>query len=182
MRKIIVLAVLVLAFSFAAMAQDLPKAEVFGGYSYYRADLGNTGTGTNKINLNGWNAAVTGYFSKAVGVTADFSGHYGKPNIGGLDINTKVHNFMFGPTIAARSEKATLFGHALFGGQKFSTKVAGVDLLTDTGFAMALGGGVDFNVAKNFAIRPAQADYIYSKHGGEHQNNFRYSAGVVLKF
>ncbi len=182
MRKLIVLALLVLAFSFSAVAQDLPKAEVFGGYSYYRADLGTTGTPTNHINLNGWNAALTGYFSKMLGVTADFSGHYGKPDVGGFKVDTKVHNFMFGPTLAARSDKATVFAHALFGGQKFSATTLGSSVLSDTSFAMAFGGGLDFNVGKNFAVRPAQVDYIYSKHNSEKQNNFRYSAGVVLKF
>lgn len=168
---------LVLALSFAAMAQDLPKAEVFGGYSYYRANLGNTGTSTTHVNLNGWNGALTGYFSKAVGITADFSGHYGKPDVGGFKLNTKVYNYMFGPTIAARGEKATVFAHALFGAQKFKA-----ENVSDNSFAMALGGGFDYNVGKNFALRPAQLDYIYSRHGGVRQNNMRYSAGVVFKF
>ncbi len=42
MRKLIFVGVLVLAMSGLALAQDFPKFEVFGGYSYLRSDLGNT--------------------------------------------------------------------------------------------------------------------------------------------
>ena len=46
-RKSILLAGLFLLLPAGAMAQDVPKAEVFGGYSYFNADRGG--------NLNGWN-------------------------------------------------------------------------------------------------------------------------------
>ncbi len=41
MRKLLFVGVLVLAMSGFALAQDFPKFEVFGGYSYLRSDLNN---------------------------------------------------------------------------------------------------------------------------------------------
>ena len=42
MRKLLFVGVLMLAMSGLALAQDFPKYEVFGGYSYMRSDLNNT--------------------------------------------------------------------------------------------------------------------------------------------
>src|SRR6266513_1919874 len=50
---------------FPALAQDIPKAEVFGGSSWAGG------------NFHGWNASVTGNVTKRFGIVADFSGHYG---------------------------------------------------------------------------------------------------------
>ena len=40
MRKFLIAIIAVLAVSFTAMAQDTPKAEVFGGYQYLRFNPG----------------------------------------------------------------------------------------------------------------------------------------------
>src|ERR1044071_2489914 len=65
LRKTISALCLVLLASFAARAQDVPKVDVFGGYSWAGG------------NFHGWNASVTGNITKRFGVVADFSGHYG---------------------------------------------------------------------------------------------------------
>jgi hypothetical protein len=91
MRKLLFVGVLVLAMSGLALAQDFPKYEVFGGYSYLRSDLnnsspfvseyyaenGNLGTG----NLNGFEASFTYNLNKWLGIKADFGGHFGKSNM-----------------------------------------------------------------------------------------------------
>lgn len=53
--------------------------------------------------------------------------------------------------------------------------------VTDNAFAFALGGGLDVKVNDNFAIRVAQVDYLGDKLGGQTGNNFRYSAGIVIR-
>src|SRR5262245_54507163 len=73
MRKSLFVVCLLLAFALIAQAQDKPKIEIFGGYSYLRADDNDDG-----INLHGWNASATGNLNKWFGVKADFSGHYGQ--------------------------------------------------------------------------------------------------------
>ena len=82
-----------------AFAQDTPRAEVFGGYSYLHIDTqgvtGSTldalcnntfGTGTCPAGtfqvhnaFNGWNGSVQANVNRWLGVAADFSGHYGRP-------------------------------------------------------------------------------------------------------
>ena len=50
------------------------RFEVFGGYSYARADVGSSG-----FNLNGWNSAFVTNINRWFGIVADVSGHYGSP-------------------------------------------------------------------------------------------------------
>jgi len=169
MRKAIVILSLVLVFSLSAAAQDTPAAEFFGGYSYARVDA----SPASDLNLHGWNASLAGNVNRWLGFVGDFSGHYGSPS--GVDVSD--HTFMFGPRITARSEKATPFFHALFGGARASAIGS-----SETAFAMALGGGLDYNLNKNFAVRVGQFDYLPTRFGDDTQNNFRYSTGIVLRF
>lgn len=201
MRKLLVVLVVTLAFGMTAFAQDAPRFEVFGGYQYTNLDVDELnqaaqdflGTTVDKtrFNLNGWNAAATAYFSDNFGITADFSGAYGSPDvtfagIGTANLDSTFHTYMFGPTIRVPGERSTVFARALFGGAKGKFEdPSGAGLAADdSGFAMALGGGFDVNMNPNFAIRVAQFDYLYTKlfDTDDHQNNFRYSGGVVFRF
>jgi opacity protein-like surface antigen len=164
MMRILIRVSLFLLAAMPALAQDAPKADVFGGYSYSRFNpgtpAGGSGTGAN---LNGWNASITGNFNNWLGVTADFSGHYGSPSISGINVDTRTHYFLFGPRVSFRKhERVTPFGHALFGAAKLKGSAA---LLTDrqTAFAMAFGGGVDVKVSDRAAIRLFQADYVVTR-------------------
>ena len=178
MRKSLIWAALTIALSVTSFAQtDYTKGEVFGGYQYTRINIGN---GVSGENFNGWNAAAQYNWSKAFGVKADFSGAY--KNVSGVSL--RQHTFLFGPVVSARSEKATFFAHALFGGAR-ATADTGSSFFgsaSDTAFAMALGGGLDYNLNKNFAVRVGQFDYLPTRFGGDTQNNFRYSTGIVLRF
>ncbi|MGE5112363.1 MAG: outer membrane beta-barrel protein [Acidobacteriaceae bacterium] len=176
MRKTFLVSMLILASCVFAAAQDRKKAEVFGGYQWTNVD---SGSGFDRQNFNGWNGAVTGYFNENLGITADFSGAY-KSESG---VNVKLYTYTFGPTIRVPMDKATPFVHALFGGGHISASASGFgDLGTSNGFVYALGGGFDYNASENFAIRVAQFDYLGTRFEGENGKNFRYSAGVVLKF
>src|SRR5215469_3692909 len=50
------------------LAQDVSKIDLFGGYQYTHLQP--------NLNLNGWNASVTGNFNSWFGVKLDFSGAY----------------------------------------------------------------------------------------------------------
>jgi opacity protein-like surface antigen len=157
-------AVAIAVLALPVMAQeDFPRAEVFGGYQF-------THHSDPSLNLNGWNAALNGNFNRWFGVTADFSGSYKN---GG-----HFYSYMFGPTIAARSEHVTPFVHALFGGA-----TAGDGGSSDTAFAMALGGGLDANVGRHVAVRLVQADWLLLRSGGvTDKKNVRVSTGLVFRF
>jgi len=159
-----------------AYAQDSPKAEVFGGYSFASANL----TGSGRDNLNGWDGSLTGNFNRWLGVTAEITGLYGSQNVTSplgapcppfcspFHLNTHAYTFLFGPNIALRGERFTPFAHALFGAAHTSESVSldGVSFpvlppplpsisvgLSDTSFAFALGGGVDVGLSRRFAWR-----------------------------
>lgn len=157
-----------------AVAQDYHKAEVFAGYQW--TNVG-PGAGADRINMNGWNGQLSGYFNRSVGITADFSGAYKSESGASLHL----YSFMFGPTFRVPSEKVTPYVHALFGAARLSGSALNLSA-SENAFAYALGGGVDVNANKNVAIRIGQFDYVGSHFESENQKNFRYSAGIVFKF
>lgn len=159
--------VLVASFAFAADAPEAPKAQIFGGYQYTRIDTGGL---TGNINANGWNAALTGNFTKHLGITADFSGAY---KDGG-----HMYSYLFGPQVSGAMGKARPFAHVLFG----ANTIGGSGTSSDSGWAMAFGGGLDVSASKVVAIRLGQFDYLRTNHFSTGLNNFRYSAGLVLNF
>lgn len=180
MRKLFVLAALVVLFSGAAMAQDHPKAELFGGYSFARVNPGGGMTGENFP--VGWHASIAGNFKDWLGIAGDFTGNY--KTISGID--TKIHTYMFGPRISYRkNEKITPFAHVLFGGARVNAGAFGVGA-SDSALAMAFGGGVDAKINDNFAFRVAQFDYVLTRFDiptvSQNQHNFRISTGIVFRF
>jgi opacity protein-like surface antigen len=183
MRKVFVLAALLVLVSGAAMAQDHPKAEIFGGYSFAHIS---PGQGIQSDNLpKGWHASVAGNFNDWFGIAGDISGNYGKPDFGtGIGLDTKIHTYTFGPRISYRkNEKVTPFAHVQFGGAHLS----GTGVVSENAFAMNFGGGVDIKINNNFAIRAGQFDYVLTRFNGPvtgtktFQHNFRYSAGIVIR-
>ena len=90
MRKLVFVGVLMLAMSCVAMAQDFPKFEVFGGYSYLRSDLDSTtsfGIYSNSEGTNGKSGATNGHgfevaftynLNKWFGIKGDFSTHWSR--------------------------------------------------------------------------------------------------------
>jgi opacity protein-like surface antigen len=200
MRKFVIFVTIVL-LPLVLVAQESPKTEVFGGYSYLR-NSGNS--------FNGWEGQGTLNFNRYLGVTVDVSGHYRNavaftPVTGvSLTATQRLYNFLFGPTLTARFGKHAAFGHALFGAAHSSLSagvsvpiIGGISTNVNSGtaFAMALGGGIDIGLTHRFAIRAAQLDYLYTNFnaldalaGGlssgtsGHQNSFRYSGGGVIRF
>jgi opacity protein-like surface antigen len=152
------------------MAQNISKAELFGGYSWAGG------------NFHGWNSSVTGNVTRRFGIVADFSGHYGTEQ-GSILVKQNAHSFLFGPRYSFRGKRFTPFVYALLGvtrfhesatvfGQKFSA--------SDSGFSSALGGGLDVRVNDRVAIRAFQIDYFRPNFFGEAHNRGRLAFGVVL--
>lgn len=173
MLKMFIVLGLLFAASGWVEAQDVPKAEVFGGYSYAGG------------NFHGWNTSVTGNVNKWFGLVGDFSGHYGSELEGVIKINKDAHSFLFGPRFSRRGKKFTPFAYALFGATRFheSATVSGRQLsTTDTGFSSAVGVGLDVKINDRVAIRAFQIDYFRPNFFGEAHNRGRLAFGVVLHF
>src|SRR3954462_8494160 len=99
MHRFAAVLIIAAALPFHALAQDAPRAKVIGGFQYLRANTNTDVSDLDHFNLNGWNASFSGYFNLYLGVTADFSGAYGSPEVLGVPLHTKLHTFMFGPVL-----------------------------------------------------------------------------------
>jgi hypothetical protein len=160
------------------MAQDVPTAEVFGGYSFTRCNI----NGNTDCNFDGWNAAVDFNVNKNWGAVVDLSGYYGfQRNTNGYSwFDSKTHNFLFGPRYTFRAKKVTPFIQGMIGIQHVNPEKA---YMTQNNFAMAIGGGFDVNVNDRISIRPIQLDYFTRRIVSEGFNdNLRFSTGIVFKF
>ena len=138
-----------------ASAQVPTSGNVFFGYSYYSTDL----SSIDRANTNGWEASVEGKVIPFLGFVADFDSHYGSQNfavpcpVGASDcfaFNADVteHNFLFGPRVSFSVGKFRPFAEALFGAAHVD---ANNGVGSDTSFATALGGGLDY---KTFVRSP----------------------------
>jgi len=131
MAKILVLVSVLLIMPLAAIAQDYPKAEVFGGFSIFSGsiaigdyddissmlgtDNGNIPTGWilegNTLRRNdrdqfyGFQANVAGNFNEKFGIVADFGWQFKNLN----EERLEVYEYLFGPQFSMRADRATIF-------------------------------------------------------------------------
>ena len=191
MRKLLVVPMLLLVCGVYTAGQDAPKAELFGGYSYLHFDKGNAAGGDNSV-PGGFNIDGTYYFLRLIGGTADFQFHHkswsNDPVFGSADGN--VFSFHAGPRLKAHLGKFEPFVHALFGVTHGSFAPEGGTTHSDNAFSMKLGGGLDVAVHRHIALRLGEANYYYTNfsktanfntNGQDHQSNFTFSVGVVLR-
>jgi opacity protein-like surface antigen len=233
MRKMLLALSLVLLFSFVLAAQDksksvlvvqdYPRIEVFGGYSFLHSgnhdsrlnaqNLPPSFVGTSiylasdgTANLNGWEGSITLNLNKWVGITSDFSGHYGSmkfdefqqvivvpapPPVFARTENPgfSSHSFLFGPRFTYRNtERVIPFAHVLFGVNREAADTSEIvpapgiyDDVKETSFAFAAGGGLDFKISKRIAVRAPQIDYLLNYRNDDRHNNIRISAGLVFR-
>jgi opacity protein-like surface antigen len=210
MKRVLLLVAVLLVVTASANAQyDHPKAEVWGSYSLFRADIDVLDNET----LHGYGAGVQGNFTSYFGVAFEFTSNHGASGpvtiqVPGTlivvpDLDTRINTFMGGPRFSYRPRAVTLFAHALFGGANSKLR----DEKGSSGFsesntevAMAFGGGLDVNLGRHYAIRAAQVDYLMihtdinrrltggggvgtvSSSTSDWLHNIRYQAGFVFKF
>jgi hypothetical protein len=168
------------AFGSAAKAQETttPKYEIGLNYSWLhvnsanfdRQRTGNGGSGYFEYNVN-----------KTLGLVADFGG-YANTRTG---FDDKLMSYMFGPRFNLRHAKFTPYAQFLFGGAYLFENNAGLSQ-SKNAFATAAGGGLDWQLTNHIAFKPIQVEYVMTQLAtpngfGNHQNDVRYSAGVVLR-
>lgn len=194
MRKLRVVLLVIVSCSVPMLGQT-DTGELFGGYSFERIT---PGCGSNyrcggpgpTTNLNGWTAALTGYFYKSLGISGQFTGAYN--GTAALSYSTvQRYTYQFGPAYAFRVRKARPFVHALFG--RVTQNSSPDQTLSYSAFLWSVGGGLDIKASSRISIRLAQLDYE-RQHvpvvdtGGPTPipsvgvNGLRYSAGIVLNF
>lgn len=181
MRRIAVVMALALAAAGSprAKAQETPTVEIFGGWTYFKANVNGSGALVeNNVSLHGWNVSVAENLNHWFGGAVDVSGVYGTP--GG--IREFEHSVVGGPVFSYRkSSSFTPFGHVMIGGIRNSRGYLGASEAA-TKFTAVFGGGVDVKVRDHLAIRLVQADYQVTPYFNQRQDNYRLSFGVVLRW
>jgi hypothetical protein len=177
MKKVVFVAVLLLGCCALAMAEEMPKAEAFAGYSYYRCNPEGI---SSSCNLNGWIGSFSLNQTKWFGAVAEFGGNYG--SVDEAD-NVKVLSFLFGPRFyIRRNEKVTPFAHALVGDSYIHVKSGKIRYIKEHDLTLVFGGGLDLKINKVLAVRPFQVDYVMVRSkDSARMDNFRFSAGIVFR-
>jgi hypothetical protein len=168
-------------------ARETPKTQapnhgdVFFGYSYMgtvhcQMRYSDAATACDPFsaqaaNLSGWNASAEKMYLRYFGAVADFSGQYG-------DVSQR--NFLFGVRGGAWVGRFRPFAEALFGAAHVQEKGSAASQ-SETSFAQALGGGVDFRLMRLLSWR-IQADEIKTELTAVQQWNVRLSSGIAVRF
>jgi hypothetical protein len=177
-----VLLLFVMLLTGGGFAQIPTSGNIFFGYSYYSSDLNGSRT-----SLNGWEGSVEGKFLPFIGVVGDISGYYGNqgftactvPILDCVKFNEDFteHNYLFGPRVSVSVGKIRPFAEVLIGAGHIHVNGGS----SDTSFATAVGGGIDYKFLKLLAWR-LQGDYVHTDLFNVAQNNVRISTGIVLRF
>jgi hypothetical protein len=167
--------------SLPQMRRFRPSGNIFVGYSFSREDA--VAGGRPSINVNGWEGSLEGKFLPWIGIVADFGAHYGSSTeLNGIAppgpsrIDVKRYTFLFGPRVSIPVGRFTPFAHALFGAAHESDGSS-----TDTSFATAIGGGLDYRLIHGVAWR-LQGDQLHTSFFGLSQNHVRFSTGIDFRF
>ena len=181
---------IVLLFGTSSFAQDT-KVEVTVDYSFVHVNPQNNNI-IGTFNVNGGGGSVAYYFSKYVGIEAEFQGYgsYTKyinlpagsaacPGESNCTYTAQGNLFTYnvGPVFKYRAGHFEPFGEVLFGGAH--TNFYG-NLYTGCGnsgclqanktpsnnaWDFVIGGGLDIPVTPKITIRPVEFDYLLTRFG-----------------
>ncbi len=194
-------------------AQAYPAAEGYVGFTVFNNEYG-----TERHNSPGVHASFGYNVLRNLRLLADFGAEYHNTNIvwtNGKSASANDYQLLFGPELTIRTRSSvTPFVHGLVGvafrhyavptGEWICSGIPPYtcyqdhfDIARDTGFAGAVGGGIDWQVHPIVALRLIQFDWIrsnlsrdnvnYSPAQGElpvitgWQDNYRFSAGFTFR-
>jgi hypothetical protein len=193
LRGFALIVVLVSTAAFPVCAQEFPRLESFGGFSYANVGLGPQANLFGPVSKN--------YFGLHLGLNFN---PYRNFSVVLMDLgiqsrgsrvprlfrnsnnNVVTSQALFGPELKIRTRKGDGFAHALVGVTNTrlveTDSFGSIDLVRRTNLALGFGGGLDVNLNPRMAIRILQADYVPARLAGKWQNDFRASIGVVFRF
>jgi outer membrane protein OmpA-like peptidoglycan-associated protein len=170
----------IFAFATVAAAQEPPppKWELFGGHSVFdpSADVHGQLPGalfplSSRLEWNprGIGLSATYDFNRWMGLTLDASTHWGSREstlFNRID-DAAFSNLSLGPRVTFRHKHFTPFLEVLVGDHRLMPDAFhDIDKL-----GVMLGGGLDLNLSRHFALRLLRADYVYS--------NYQYGSASV---
>lgn len=186
-----------------AFAQgDFQRGEFGVMYSHNRVDTDGAFSGNinddSRDGFNGVNIDAGYNFTRYFGVKGDFSYHQKSQDFNGVvvgggtvNIDAKLTQFLGGVKIQdnAVDTKVRPFAQALVGIGRVEVDASGNipgfptnfnD--SESGFAAAIGGGLDFRVHKNVDVRAIKVEYNPVRIEGETGHNFRIGVGLNFRF
>lgn len=184
MKRLVCLLGVLFLFGLTAKAQETPKADLFAGYSYVRANPATSGI--DSFNMHGGSASLAWNAKDWLGIVGEFGGYH-SGGISGVSVDTNLYTYLFGPRVSYRKyDRFTPFGQILFGGAHQTFNVSGTSG-SDNSFAMSLGGGLDAKLSNRFSWRVGQVEYLLTRFpelttSRESQHNTRISTGIVFHF
>jgi opacity protein-like surface antigen len=199
-RRVPILGIILL-FGTMAFAQSDHKIEVTGNYSYIHVNPQNNNI-IPTLSLNGGGGSGAFYFSKNIGIVAEFEGygsytHNINTGAGLVSVSGNLFTYNVGPIVKFRFSRFEPFVETMFGGAHSNfygnlyNNCGGSCASTspsNNAFDFIIGGGVDLPVSSKVAIRPLEFDYLLTRFGNaftggnNNQSNFRYQAGLQLRF
>jgi hypothetical protein len=190
MEKLVRTALAALFLLGIASAQNIPAIEVFGGYSYLNFDT-TSPSGSNivaqRLGLQGWNVSFSAHVFHRIAAEADISGHSLSTCENITNLSCSDTSYMFGPRFkfGKSSSRITAFVHGL-AGEDNATLVYNQGTVSDTSFAFAVGGGVDYWITRHIGAQLGPADFFWTQHlktyDAPSQNNIRVSGGIIFRF
>jgi hypothetical protein len=200
----ILIALLAVATATAG-SQQIPKFDLFGGYSFGHISTGDFDR--RHANLNGWDVSATYNVNRWFGFVAEGSGLYGSKEISpartiificspqapcppainapAITLSQKIHTYSLGPRFYLRNHtRYTPFARALFGAGYISdtTKVgSGGSTEANGASVLTAGGGVDISLNSRVALR-AQTDFLRNRFFHQNGPDFRLATGPVFHF
>lgn len=187
MRKSAYLSLAILVLAGLSVAQIPASGNIFVGYSFENTNWSGIDSGLARPNLNGWEASLEGKVLPHLGIVTDFSGHYGSETFvqevpGGTQrVNVTGHEWevLFGPRLSIPIGRITPFAEGMFGVAHIHN---GGDVdHTNTSFANAIGGGIDYRLVRVVGLR-VELDWLRTHFFNTTQNNLRFSPGLVFRF
>lgn len=178
-----------------ALIQDIysHKYEFYAGGGYQRFRPGDTLQNATEL---AWNAGVTDYFRRRLGVTVDARGYYGtaytynNPQNQAYEPSISQYTFLAGPQFRITQGPRYAISVRALGGishGNFDTNTGGLPGsllgLYPNGNALAVGVGLplDYNLGPGLAIR-VTPDFLYTRFGSSNQYNRGFTAGFVYRF
>jgi hypothetical protein len=170
-----------------AAAQVPTSGNIFVGYSFENTSSSALNLNLSRPNLQGWEASLEGKVLPAMGIVADFSGHYGSESYqvitpvgsGPADPNVTGHEeeVLFGPRFSVSVGKFRPFAEFEFGVGHINTN----DFGSSTSFAFTTGGGLDYRINRVIAWR-FEGGPVWTRFFHTSQANVRLSTGIVFRF
>lgn len=176
-------------------APNFHRLEMYAAFSYahIRLDTETAVFEPTSRNFYGFQTGIKLNLNKAIGIwVLDGGVQWGGtkvPNPLGTQFKTSTRlealQALFGPEFTLRNPRLDLFAHTLVGLNRtalimqFSNNSAELD--SRTHFAFGTGGGVDFPLREDVALRVG-TDYIPTRVSGGWENDFRSYVGAILRF